>query len=147
MQLIKRGALFVADDAVEITNLGNRLYARPNKLTSGFMEVRGVGMIDISRAVGINNVNCTTIAIDIVVNLVKALNDDVNNMRIERLREKQQYKYIIGVKLPVYNIPITAGRDISNMIEAAVSDYKLREHGYNCAQTFNKNLKKMAKEK
>ena len=146
LQLIKKGALFVADDAVEITNLGNRLYARPSQLTSGFMEVRGVGMIDISRAVGINNVNCTTIAIDIVVNLQKALNDDVNNMNIERLREKQEYKWIVGIKIPTYNIPITAGRDVSNMIEAAVSDFKLREHGYNCAREFDKNLKKIAKE-
>ena len=147
LQLIKRGALFVADDAVEITNLGNRLYARPSRITSGFMEVRGVGMIDISRAVGINNVNCKTVGIDIIVILQKAVDDDVNSMDIERLREKQSYKSILGVKVPTYNIPITAGRDVSNMIEAAVSEFKLREQGYNCANEFDKNLKKLVKEK
>ena len=147
LQLIKRGALFVADDAVEITNLGNKIYARPSKITSGFMEVRGVGMIDISRAVGINNVNCKTVGIYSSVVLQKAVNDDVNNISFERLREKQSYKSMLGVKVPTYNIPVTTGRDVSNMIEAAVSDFKLREHGYKCAQAFDKNLKKLAKEK
>ena len=147
LQLIKRGALFVADDAVEITNLGNRIYARPSKITSGFMEVRGVGMIDISRAVGINNVNCKTVGIDINVILQKAAGDDVNNMDLERLREKQTFKSLLGVKVATYNIPVTTGRDVSNMIEAAVSDFKLREQGYNCAREFDKNLKKLSKEK
>ena len=146
LQLIKRGALFVADDAVEITNLGNKIYARPSKITSGFMEVRGVGMIDISRAVGINNVNCKTVGIDIVVVLQKAIDDDVNNLGLERLREKQTYKSMLGVKVATYYIPVTTGRDVSNMIEAAVSDFKLREQGYNCAQQFDRNLKKLSKE-
>ena len=147
LQLIKRGALFVGDDAVEITNLGNKLYARPSRITSGFMEVRGVGMIDISRAVGINNVNCKTVGIDIIVILQKAVDDDVNSMSLERLRERQTYRSVLGVKVATYNIPVTTGRDVSNMIEAAVSDFKLREQGYNCAHEFDKNLKKLSKEK
>ena len=103
-------------------------------------------MIDISRAVGINNVNCKTVGIDIVVVLQKAIDDDVNNLGLERLREKQTYKSMLGVKVATYYIPVTTGRDVSNMIEAAVSDFKLREQGYNCAQQFDRNLKKLSKE-
>ena len=146
LQLIKRGALFVGDDAIEIANIGDQLNARPSKLTSGFMEVRGVGMIDISRAVGINNVNCKEVVINMIINLNKAKDDDVNNLQLERLRENQKFTNILGVKIPIYNIPITTGRDVSYMIEAAVSDFKLREQGYNCAREFDKNLKKVSRQ-
>ena len=66
-----------------------------------------------------------------------------NKEKCHWLRKK--YIDILGVQLPVYNIPVTYGRDISNMIEVAIYDHKLKSEGYNSANDYMKNYNKILK--
>lgn len=136
LQLISLGALFVADDAIEATNLGYKIFARPSSVAEKFMEVRGIGLINAERMFGANHVKCAT-NIDIIISLEKS--NDLNRQYFERVGKIQQYKNLLGVQMPIYHIPVTTGRDIANMIIAAVGDFKLKDHGYNSAEEYMKN--------
>lgn len=144
LQLISLGALFVADDAIEATNLGYKIFARPSNIAERFMEVRGIGLINIERMFGANHVKCAT-NIDIIISLEKS--SDLNRQYFERVGKIQQYKNLLGVQVPVYHIPVTTGRDIANMIIAAVGDFKLKDHGYNSADEYMRNYLQQIKKK
>lgn len=144
LQLIQQhNSLFVADDAIEATNIGNKLFAKPSKIASTFLEVRGIGLINIERMLGVDKIKCNTY-VDIIVNLVKSNN--LVREYFERIGEKNKYENVLGVKIPSYNIPVTSGRDIANLICAAVGDWKLRRRGYNSAHEFMENSLTVNKE-
>ncbi len=136
LQLINHGALFVADDAIEATNLGYKVFARASAIANNFMEVRGIGLINIEHMFGVNHVKCGT-NIDMIISLEKSNN--LERQYFERVGKIQQFENLLDVHVPIYHIPVTTGRDIANMIIAAVGDYKLKDHGYNSADEYMKN--------
>ena len=144
LQLIKHGALFIADDAVEIANIGFRLFARPTKISKTFLEVRWIGLINIARMFGISTIKKST-HIDIIIDLVNTQN--LSRQYFERIGNIQKYETLLGVNVPHYNIPVTYGRDISNMIEIVINDYKLKSEGYNSAEEYITNYNSVLKRK
>lgn len=142
MELLKAGRMFIGDDAIEVYNYGQSVYGRPSDIAKQFMEVRGLGILDISRMFGWQAILPET-QIHMVVHLV---NPEVSKIKLndfERLGVSQQTEKIRGVKLPKYFIPVTAGRPTASLIESAVVDFKMKRAGYNSAETYLLNYDKV----
>lgn len=137
MELIKKGHMFVADDAVDCANIFSKIVAKPNILSKDFMEVRGLGIINIPRLFGIEKIKSST-EINLIIEIVELKND---KYEFERLGKEIAYKDILGVQIPYYLIPINYGRKISDLIEVIVANLKLSESGYNSFKEFEKKTK------
>jgi len=144
MELMKSGHLFVADDAVEIFNFGQQIYGRSSLIAKHYIEVRGLGILNVARMFG-KQVTLRETPIQMVVELVKP--DAKNQLnKFERVGQNQKFHTIAGVKIPKYYLPIQAGRSISHMIESAVINYKLKLGGYNSADEYVANYNRILEE-
>lgn len=135
IELIKDGHLFVADDAVECKKVFDKIIGRPSEFAKGYMEVRGLGIVNVSRLFGIEKVKDST-NVDIIIELVEY---KPNVHTFERLGQELNYKEIHGVKVPFYLVPVTSGKKISDLISVIVANYKLIQSGYN---SFNEFIEK-----
>ncbi|HHY81096.1 MAG TPA: HPr kinase/phosphorylase [Clostridiales bacterium] len=136
LELIKRGHRLVADDAVEIKKVAeNRLIGDSPELIRHFMEIRGIGIIDIKAMYGIGAV-INTKAIDMVI----YLEFWDNNKEYDRLGLTEDYMEILGVKLPKVVLPVRPGRNLAIIVEVAVRNWRLKHMGYNAAQELDKRL-------
>jgi len=142
MELIKTGHLFVADDAVEIYNFGQQIYGRSSQIAKHYIEVRGLGILNVARMFG-KQVTLRETPIQVVVELVSPDNGKNQLNKFERIGHTQRYEEIAGAKIAKYYIPIQAGRSVSNMIESAVIDYKLKQGGYNSGDEYLANYNKI----
>lgn len=143
LQILKNNnAMLVGDDAIEISNIDGRIVCHANDISNKFLEVRGIGIVNVAKMFGIAKIKKTT-RIHMVVQLVKV--ETLQRQYFERLGRDQKYINILGVELPIYNIPVTYGRDIGNMIEVAIYDHKLKSEGYNSANDYIKNYYKALK--
>jgi HPr kinase/phosphorylase len=115
LEILKRGGRFVADDLVKIIKTSDGdLICSSMKEGTYFMEIRGLGIIDVKVLFG---VSCIRIRkdLDMIVDLV-AMNDDDS---YDRLGNSLEYEEIMGSKIPVYKIPVSIGRNIAVLIETA----------------------------
>ena len=136
LELIKRGHRLVADDAVEIKKVAeNRLIGDSPELIRHFMEIRGIGIIDIKAMYGVGAV-IRNKAIDLVVEL--EFWD--SNKEYDRLGLIEEYTEILGAKLPKVVIPVRPGRNLAIIIEVAVRNLRLKRMGYNAAQELDNRL-------
>lgn len=136
LELIKRGHRLVADDAVEIKKVAeNRLIGVAPELIKHYMEIRGIGIIDIKAMYGIGAV-INNKAIDMVIYL--EFWDD--NKEYDRLGLTEEFMEILGVKLPKVVIPVRPGRNLAIIVEVAVRNWRLKEMGYNAAQELDSRL-------
>lgn len=133
LDLINKNHLLIGDDAIEIYRLGNRLFGRAQALAKGFMEIRGLGIINIERAYGLQITKEQT-EIQLAISLLSL--EEKNNASFERLGSDLKQKNLLGVKISYYQIPISSGRKTSEIIESAVIDFKLKKSGYNSANEF-----------
>lgn len=138
MELLKAGRMFVGDDAIEVYNYGHSIFGRPTNIAKQFMEVRGLGILDVSRMFGWQATLQET-QIHMAVHLVNPETSKKNLNEFERLGVSQPKEKIRGVNVPKYFIPVTAGRPTASLIESAVIDYKMKRAGYNSAQTYLDN--------
>jgi len=136
LELVKRGHRLVADDAVEIKKVAeNRLIGDAPDLIRHFMEIRGIGIIDIKAMYGIGAV-INSKAIDIVI----YLEFWDNNKEYDRLGLTEEYTDILGVKLPKVVVPVRPGRNLAIIVEVAVRNWRLKHMGYNPAQELDNRL-------
>ncbi|MDR2369030.1 MAG: HPr(Ser) kinase/phosphatase [Mycoplasmataceae bacterium] len=142
LELVRKGHLFVADDAVDVANLADRLLGKPNAIANKFIEVRGLGILNIPRMLGIEKTQDTS-NIDVIIELVV---DDKKVLQFERLGAELKSKQLEKVLIPHYKLPITPGRKMSDLIETAVIDLKLKQHGYSSAKNYMENYKKVNRE-
>ena len=139
LELIKRGHRLVADDAVEIKKVAeNRLIGDAPELIRHYMEIRGIGIIDIKAMYGIGAV-INNKAIDMVV----YLEFWDNNKEYDRLGLTEEYMDILGVKLPKVVLPVRPGRNLAIIVEVAVRNWRLKNMGYNAAQELDNHLNAM----
>ena len=145
MELIKKGHLFVADDAVDVTNIGGKLHGKTNAVSSSFIEVRGIGILNVAKMFGVEKVEKSA-SIDLVVEMKKVdSNVTLQRQDFERVGKQTKYKTINGVNVPLYVLPITPGRKMSDLVETAVTDYKLKQEGYSSANEYIQNYRKVMK--
>lgn len=126
MELVKQGHIFIADDAVEIARVGNSLIGKSCELTKGFIEIRGLGIINFQKAFGYHKIIDST-EIKVVIELV--IVEKIEETSFERIGLVNTIK-IDDIDVVYYKIPILAGRRTSNLIEGAITDYKIKSTGY-----------------
>lgn len=126
VSLLSRGHLLIADDAVTVNTLdGQEIIATSNKVLKGFMEVRGIGIINVEQLFGVGAVSDSK-RLDLVIDLVK-LEEHIDSM--ERVGDFMGTTDIMGVKIPRICIPVSGGRDLGLLVEVAVYHYKLITSG------------------
>lgn len=119
LELIKRGHRLVADDAVDIKAIDGVLYGATPRITEGMMEVRGMGIIDVSALYGLSSVSGRRV-VDLEVEL-KQWGDDTD---FDRLGLDNEYTKILNIELKKISIPIRPGRNLAVLIEAAAANYR-----------------------
>lgn len=135
LDLVTRGHRLVADDVVEIKSLDKGLLAQAPENIRHFLEIRGLGILDIRRLYGLGSVKPDTY-IDLVVHLEK-WNDEKEYDRIGLDDEKRN---LLGVDIPYITIPVKPGRNIAMIIEVAVLNQRQKALGYNAAVELNNRL-------
>ena len=101
------------------------------------MEIRGLGIINISQLYGVGAIRNQK-----EIQLVVQLEDWDSNKAYDRLGTEQAYQELLGVKIPVIEIPVRPGRNLPIIIEAAAMNERLKDMGYNAAKDFNENVLK-----
>ena len=136
VELLKRGHRLIADDAVEIRKVsGTSLIGTAPKLIRNYVELRGIGIINVAKLFGMGAVKVDN-EINLVVNIVPWDNHEV----YDRLGLEDQYTEILGVKIPMNTIPITPGRNLAVILEVAAMNNRQRKFGYNPALEFTEQI-------
>lgn len=119
LELIKRGHRLVTDDAVDIKEIDGELIGTSPKITIGMLEVRGIGIIDITALYGLSSVQESK-----GINLVMHFEHWKDNGDYDRLGINQDTQEILGVKVRKLKVPVRPGRNIAVIIEAAAVNYR-----------------------
>ncbi len=136
VELVKRGHRLIADDAVEIRKISdNSLMGTAPELIRNYIELRGIGIINVAQLFGMGAVKQQN-EINLVVNIVPWNTQQV----YDRVGLEQQYMEILGVDVPMYTIPITPGRNLAVILEVAAMNNRQRKMGYNAAMEFTDQM-------
>lgn len=136
VELLKRGHRLIADDAVEIRKIsGNTLVGTAPEVIRNFVELRGIGIINVARLFGMGAVKEEN-AINLVVNIVPW----DTHTAYDRMGMEVEYMDLLGVNIPVNTIPITPGRNLAVILEVAAMNNRQRRMGYNAALEFTEQL-------
>ncbi|HEY8118414.1 MAG TPA: HPr(Ser) kinase/phosphatase [Methylophilaceae bacterium] len=134
LELISRGHRLVADDIVDFFRVApDRLEGRCPELLQDFLEVRGLGILNIRELFGDNAVKPTK-PLDLIIQLELAKNLDPQ--LLDRLEIKSHFEKILGVKIPKNTLPVAAGRNIAVLVEVAVRNHMLLLRGTNGTKQF-----------
>ncbi|GMV67159.1 MAG: HPr(Ser) kinase/phosphatase [Candidatus Omnitrophica bacterium] len=143
LELVSKGHSLVADDVVRVLCLGERaLQGSSPHLLRHYIEVRGLGIVDLSKLYGIRAVRREK-QIDMVITLEEWKPETY----VERVGLEQQYYSILGVSLPHLTIPVKPGRNLSTIVEVGARDQRLKLLGIHSAQDFNQKLMNMTRQK
>lgn len=133
--LLERGASLVADDMVRIKYVGGDLMATAPDLSRGYMEIRGIGIINVANLYGL-----ASIRPDKRLDLVVTLKPQADLNEVDRVGLQQKTYEILGQHVVHVEIPVGPGRDTARMVTIAALDQQLRKLGYNMADEFNQKL-------
>lgn len=136
IELVKRGHRLVADDAVEIKKVSDiSLVGSSPEIIRHFIELRGIGIIDVKEIFGIGAVKNTE-KIDMIINLEAW----VEGKHYDRLGLEEEYTDILGIQIPSLLIPVKPGRNLAVIVEIAAMNNRQKRNGYNAAEELNKRL-------
>lgn len=136
IELVKRGHRLIADDAVEIKRVSSKtLVGTAPELTRHYIELRGIGIVDVRRIFGMGAVKLTE-KIDLVVNLEPW----EAGKFYERLGLETEYCDIMGIKVPTITIPVHPGRNLAIILEIAAMNNRQKKMGINTAEELNRKL-------
>ena len=136
LALIERGHSLVADDLVKVKLLSDHTpigFCDP--LSRGFMECRGIGIINVEKLFG-KSICQRLKKIDLVVTLI----DETSNAEREERGLSRKYFEILGFDVPNMEIPVRTGRDMARLIEVAAMVQAARQFGYDSADDLNNKL-------
>ena len=136
LELLRRGHRIVADDIVVIKRIGNMLDGSANPLVKNFMELRGVGLVNIVRLYG-----ASSIKLNQEIELIIELENWDNSKTYERLGGEPENEDILGISLTKMTIPVSPGRNVAVVIETAASVYRLSQMGYNAMDDLTERMK------
>jgi len=143
LDLVERGHRLVADDVVHVTRRGNDvLIGRGHEISRHYMEIRGVGLIDINALFGIRSVRQQK-RIEVVVQL----EDWDTSREYDRTGLDGQETELLGVTLPLMTVPLNPGKNLTVICEVVAMNHLLRYGGVDSAQTFNERLIRRMREK
>ncbi len=143
IELVKRGHRLVADDAVEIKRVSDKtLVGSAPDLIRHYVELRGIGIVDVRRIFGMGAVKLTE-----RINLVIQLENWVDGKMYDRLGMDEEKINILGIEVPSITVPVRPGRNLAIILEIAAMNHRQRRMGYNTAEEFNKRLMQQFGEK
>jgi len=131
LDLIKRGHVLVADDRVDAKRIHNDVVCSAPKLLRKMLEIRGIGIVDVTKLFGIQSYldDCQ---LDFIIE-IQRYEDTMDN---DRLNPISKYVDVNGIQIPQITIPVTEGKSLSVIIEAAVCNYLLTKQGINSNEEF-----------
>ena len=136
LELIKRGHRLVTDDVVELRKVSDdTLIGSAPDITKHFIELRGIGIIDVKALFGASSVKDTQ-SIDLVIRL----EDWDKDKEYDRLGLEEEYTEYLGNKIVCHNIPIRPGRNLAIICESAAVNHRQKKMGYNAAQELYKRV-------
>ena len=136
IELVKRGHRLIADDAVEIKRVSAKtLVGSAPEIIRHYVELRGIGIVDVKRLFGMGAVKDTE-KIDLIINLEQW----VNGKMYDRLGLDSEKMDILGIEIPSITIPVKPGRNLAIILEIAAMNNRQKRMGYNTAEEFNKRL-------
>jgi len=136
IELVKRGHRLIADDAVEIKRVSAKtLVGSAPELIRYFIELRGIGIVDVRRLFGMGAVKATE-RIDLVINLEPWDSEKI----YDRFGLDEETIDILGIEIPQMTIPVRPGRNLAIILETAAMNNRQKKMGYNTAEEFNKRL-------
>lgn len=136
VELVKRGHRFVADDAVELKRVSDKtLIGTAPDIIRHFIEIRGIGIVDIRRLFGMGAVKDTE-KVDMIIHLEPW--DETK--QYDRLGLVDEYTNLLGVNIPSVTIPVRPGRNLAIIVEVAAMNNRQKRMGYNAAEELNSRL-------
>ena len=129
MELIKRGHRLIADDSVIIKEIANELYGTAPEMIRYFMELRGIGIINVKSMYGSGSV-LNEKKIDLEIQMERWQ----EGKEYDRIGDESMTEEILGVKIPKLIIPVSPGRNLAIIIEVAARNFRLKSMGYDAAE-------------
>ena len=130
LELIKRGHRLVSDDVVEIRKVSDEtLVGSAPDITRHFIELRGIGIVDVKNLFGVLSVKQTQ-----NIDLVITLEDWDRDKEYDRLGLEEQHTEFLGNKVVCHQLPIRPGRNLAIIVETAAINHRQKNMGYNAAQ-------------
>ena len=135
-ELLKRGHRLISDDAVEIRKIaGNTLMGTSPELIRNYIEIRGIGVINVAKLFGMAAIKTET-AIDQVINIVPWSSEQM----YDRLGLEEQHIDLLGVKVPAITIPVKPGRNLAIILAIAAMNSRQKKMGDHAAAEFTEQL-------
>lgn len=132
LDLVMRGHKLISDDVVEITKISDRLEGRSPEITKHFMEIRGVGIVNVRRLYGSSSIK-ESHNVDIIVKL----EEWDSSTDYERLGLDEEYTKILGLDVASITVPMKPGRNTAMIIEVAIRNLAEKKLGYSSAKELN----------
>ena len=130
LELIRRGHRLVTDDVVELRKVSDdTLVGSAPDITKHFIELRGIGIVDVKALFGALSVKDTQ-----TIDLVIRLEDWDKDKEYDRLGLEDQYTEFLGNRVVCHSIPVRPGRNLAIIVESAAVNYRQKKMGYNAAQ-------------
>ena len=137
LSLIKRGHSLVSDDLVILTrDAAGSVRGTGVASLRSYMEIRGLGFINVSRLFGVAACR-ESMTLDLVIHMQHG---SLKNADIDRTGLDTTYRNVLDVKIPLITLPIAPGRDVTNVIEVAALNWRLKKMGINSAQELEERL-------
>ena len=135
LDLISRGHQLVADDRVDCYRVHNQIVGKAPEVLKRFLEIRGVGILDVVQMYGVGSY-LDDIQIEYIVHLQPIESDGY----IDRLGIEDTRQEIMGVSIPKTTLPVGEGRNIAVLVESAVTKFMLKNIGFDSMKKFNEGL-------
>lgn len=136
IELVKRGHRLVADDAVEVKRVSDKsLLGSAPDIIRHFIELRGIGIVDVKMIFGMGAVKNTE-KIDMIINLEVWQ----EKKQYDRLGLNTEYTELLGIKVPSLTIPVKPGRNLAIVVEVAAMNHRQKKMGYNAAEALNSRI-------
>lgn len=140
IELVKRGHRLIADDAVEIKKVSAiSLVGSAPDLIKHYIELRGIGIVDVRRIFGMGSVKESE-KIDLIINFENWQQGKL----YDRFGLDSEYTEILGIKIPSITVPVKPGRNLAVIIEIAAMNHRQKKMGFNTAEEFEKRLLEQA---
>lgn len=136
LELVKRGHQLVADDRVDVKRIHRNLVGTAPQILSGMLEIRGIGIIDVTKMFGANSV-LDKHEVDFVIHMEK-WNDQKEYARAG-IEADETYN-ILDIEVPKITLPVKEGRSMGVIIESAVTNFSLKEMGYDSSKAFDERI-------
>ncbi|MEX0681810.1 MAG: HPr(Ser) kinase/phosphatase [Balneolales bacterium] len=142
LDLVERGHRLVSDDIIILTKKNNVLMASPTEINKHFMEIRGLGIVDVMSMFGVRSIRYQK-RLEVILEL-SLWNE---SQSIDRTGLNRDNELVLGVNIPIINLPITPGKNITVLAEVIAMNHLLSHYGYNAAEAFEDKIQRKIADK